>query len=376
MFRDMYGRNPSGAAFAPGRVEVLGNHTDYNGGYVLSAAIDKGTYVLAARQGGDTLTLDVLADANRVTASLSSIKRNEDRNWSNYLLGVIDQILTMRRAPKLSGMLFGVHGDVPIGAGLSSSAALEVATALAIQELFPFEVDSMGLAQMCQRAENDFVGVKCGLLDQFSSVFGRKDHLLFLDCLTLEYDALPIGGNDVTLVVCDCMVKHELTGGEYNERRAQCESAASKLGKKLLRDVTPDMLEMGKELLTEVEYKRARHIVLEDERVLEARAAILAGNIHTLGRLMTESHESSRDYFENSTPELDRLSEIARELPGCYGARLTGGGFGGSVLSLVESGKAREFGREIAARYAKTIDQTPHVFLCRIGNGAHTVPIG
>jgi galactokinase len=375
MFRKLHGRDAEGAAFAPGRVEVLGNHTDYNGGYVMSAAIDKGTCVLAFRQDGSALTFDALADPDRATGTLSNIVRNERHSWSNYLLGVIDQISGLPSNPKLGGMTFGVHGDVPIGAGLSSSAALEVATALAVRSLFPFEIKPMDIARLCQRAENEFVGVKSGLMDQFSSVFGRKDHLLFLDCLTFENEALPMGGSDVSLVVCDCMVKHKLTGGEYNERRAQCESAAVKLGKTLLRDVTPEMLEAGKDRLTETEYKRAKHVVLEDERVLAARSAVRIGNIEKLGKLMTQSHESSRDYFENSTVELDKLAEIAWSISGCHGARLTGGGFGGCVLSLVESSKADDFGKEIEERYAKVIGKTPNVFLCRIGNGAHQITV-
>jgi galactokinase len=375
-FKKLFGINPGGAACAPGRVEVLGNHTDYNGGYVMSAAIDRRTVVVGARRPGDGIELRILGGDGRAESSLAGIARDERNTWANYLLGPIEQIMKLPQAPALGGMALGIYGDVPLGSGLSSSASLEVATALAVQSLYPFEIGKMELAQLCQRAENEFVGVKCGLLDQFSSVFGRPDHLLYLDCLTLHEEVLAIGGSDASLVVCNSMIKHELTGGEYNERREECESAARKLGQTRLRDVSVSMLEAGRSKLTEKEYKRARHIVHEDDRVLEARAAVGAGDLRAVGRLMSESHLSSRDYFENSTPELDSLSEIARSLPGCHGARLTGGGFGGCVLSLVDTGQAEPFAKLLAQTYGARIGRIPEVFVCRIGDGARQLDIG
>ena len=362
------------AAIAPGRVEVLGNHTDYNGGYTLSAAIDKRTCVVSAARGGSELIRMNVLDLNQYAESaLDELKHDDQEPWANYVLGVLDQLQKLDFQPKLIPLALGIDGRVPLGAGVSSSAALEVATALAARQHVPFNLDSMELAKLCQRAENQFVGVPSGLMDQFSSVFGVANHLLFLDNRTLEHEAVSLGDNPAAFVVCNSMVKHALTGGEYKSRRDECESAAAKLGKKQLRDVTLELLESGKPKLTDNEYKRASHIVHEDERVLQAREALRSGDLATLGRLMNESHESSRTLFENTTPELDRLSDMARKLPGCYGARMTGGGFGGAVLALVDANAAEQFSSDIKEQYGQTIDKEPEVFVCRIADGAREI---
>ncbi len=361
------------AAIAPGRVEVLGNHTDYNGGYTLSAAIDKRTCVVAARGGSELVRMNVLDLDQYAESSLGQLKHDDNEPWANYVLGVLEQLTQLDAHPTLIPMALGIDGRVPLGAGVSSSAALEVATALAVRKHVPYAIDSMDLAKLCQRAENHFVGVPSGLMDQFSSVFGVADHLLFLDNLTLEHEAISLGDHPAAFVVCNSMLKHALTGGEYKSRRDECESAAAKLGKKQLRDVTPELLESDKPKLTENEYKRAAHVVHEDERVLQAREALRAGDLAKLGQLMNESHESSRTLFQNTTPELDRLSDMARKLPGCYGARMTGGGFGGAVLALIDPAVAEQFSADIKEQYGKTIDQEPEVFICRIADGAREI---
>lgn len=370
-FTEKFGLKPTAVAVAPGRVEVLGNHTDYNGGFILSAAIDKYTGVAIAPQDGDLLTI-FAADMNETSEqSTASLNHDAVNKWADYPVGVISEILRLPNTPKIGGAKLAIHSDVPLGAGLSSSAALEVSTALAVQHLDYFYIGKMELAQLCQRAENQFVGVSSGLMDQFSSVFGERNSLLFLDCRSLAHSEIPLRGTTpVKLVVCNSMVKHALTGGEYNSRRAECMSAAKKLGHELLRDVTAEALEAGKDKLTELEYKRARHIVTENDRVLKATHAAASGDMQTLGQLMSESHASSRDNFENSTKELDKLVEIARSLAGCFGARLTGGGFGGAVLALVDANKADEFCHNIADQYGAWLGKTPDVFECQVSAGA------
>ena len=234
-YQEQFGSRPTAAALAPGRVEIMGNHTDYNGGYVLPAALDRGTAVVGEATGDDTITLFAADFGRRAVFSANDIKRDPQNSWASYVLGVVQQ-LQMHGVP-MGGFRAVLRSDVPAGAGLSSSAALEVATAFFLQQLFPYDMDPMEIARLCQRAENQFVGVNCGILDQFSSVFGRADGLLFLDCLTLEHDSVQMGRDDIAIVICDSAVKHALTGGDYNTRRAECMAAAAHFGKPLLREV-------------------------------------------------------------------------------------------------------------------------------------------
>lgn len=370
---DRFGHRPTRAAFAPGRVEIMGNHTDYNGGFVLPAALDKGTVVVGEAVAGEEITL-VAADFRREAVfSARALERNPQHSWANYVLGVVEQL--QRLGVPVGGFRAVLASDVPNGAGLSSSAALEVSTALFLQQLFPFEAAPMELARLCQRAENEFVGVQCGILDQFSSVFGQQDSLLFLDCLTLEHATVQMGRSDLAVVICDSLVKHALTGGDYNTRRAECMAAAAHFGKTLLRDVSWEEFAARENELPENQRKRARHILTEDQRVLAMREAIAGTDTERVGQLLAEGHASCRDLFENSTPEIDFLVDAATQIDGCAGAKLTGGGWGGCTVNLVEAAAVPEFSRELAARYKTQTGRTAPVYACRAGQGARAVEV-
>jgi galactokinase len=354
-------------AYAPGRVELLGNHTDYNQGYVLSAAIDRGVTLVGEATGSPSTTLHSVALEQSYETSSDRLVPNEEHEWANYPLGVLD--VFQKEGLPVCGFRAEIESTLPLGAGLSSSAALEVSTAKLLEKIFGFTLDPLRLAKLCRRAENEFVGVNCGLLDQVSSVFGKAGHAIFLDCRreTVETTPFPAG---VALLITHCGVAHRLSGGEYNERREQCFDAASRMGVEALRDVSSAQLEAARESLPRLSYLRAAHIVGENERVLQGVELLRAGDVKAFGALMFASHESSRVNFENSTPELDALVEIARTLPGVLGSRLTGGGFGGATVTLLESDKATAVAEALAGRYHEKTGFTAHTYLCAIADGA------
>ena len=354
--------------YAPGRVELLGNHTDYNEGVVLSAAIDRGVTLAGERTGSSRVTLYSATLGLTQEADASALSPSAEHEWTNYLLGVLD--VFQKNGLPVSGFSARIESNLPLGAGLSSSAALEVSTALLLQKLFGLSLDRLTIAKLCRRAENEFVGVNCGLLDQVSSAFGKAGHAIFLDCRseTVETTPFPEG---VELLITQCGVPHRLSGGEYNERRLQCFDAAARLGAKALRDVTSAQLEAGKAILPDLSYRRAAHVVGENERVLRGVEFLRNGDVASFGALMFASHESSRHNFENSTPELDTLVEIARELPGVLGSRLTGGGFGGATVTLLERDKAQAVQEALVAKYHERTGNTAHAHLCEIADGAH-----
>jgi galactokinase len=354
-------------AYAPGRVELLGNHTDYNQGYVLSAAIDRGVTLRGDATGSEQVVLHSSALEQSYEASADRLVPSEDHEWANYLLGVLD--VFRKEGLPVSGFRAEIESTLPLGAGLSSSAALEVSTAKLLEKIFGFTLDPLTLAKLCRRAENQFVGVNCGLLDQVSSVFGKAGYAIFLDCLleTVELNPFPAG---VALLITHCGVAHKLTGGEYNERREQCFDAAARMGVSALREVSSAQLEAARENLPRLSFLRAAHIVGENERVLRGVDLLRSGDVAGFGELMFASHDSSRMNFENSTPELDTLVEIARDLPGVLGSRLTGGGFGGATVTLLESDKATAVAEELADRYHARTGFTAHTYLCAIADGA------
>jgi galactokinase len=372
-YKSRFAADPDAAAAAPGRVEILGNHTDYNGGLVLAAAIDRTTAVVGSRTDGSAI-VTVAADlGDEATFDAKAIKGDDAHAWASYVLGVADQL--QKAGVDVGGFNVAVSTDVPVGAGLSSSAALEVATAMLLKQLYPYEMAKLDMARLCQRAENLFVGVSSGLLDQFSSTFGEKDSLLFLDCTTFENRAVKLAKAGVSLVICDSMVKHSLTSGHYNERRAECEAAAAHFGKTILRDVDPAEFEARKGELPDDVRKRAEHVFGENQRVKDGIAAAERGDLAALGAAMSGSHESSRTMFENSTPELDFLVATAKTLDGCYGARLTGGGWGGATVNLVDDRAVEAFRADLAARYEAHTGKVPNVFVCAIGDGARAVAL-
>jgi galactokinase len=353
-------------AYAPGRVELLGNHTDYNEGFVLSAAIDRRVTITGRATGFSSVALHSATLGESFKADTASLAPDAAHEWVNYPLGVLD--VFQKEGLPVSGFQAEISSDVPLGAGLSSSAALEVATGMLLQKLFGFSLDPLRLARLCRRAENDFVGVQCGLLDQVSSVFGKAGHLIFLDCRKETVELKPFPTGFAFLITGG--VPHRLAGGEYNERRLQCFDAASRLGVPALRDVTSAQLEAARESLPPLSYRRAAHVVGENERVLAGVEALERGDVAGFGALMFASHESSRTNFENSTAELDTLVEIARGLPGVLGSRLTGGGFGGATVTLVEIGQAAAVAEAITTGYRARTGSKVQTSLCKIAGGA------
>ncbi len=337
--------------YAPGRAEVLGNHTDYNDGLVLSIAVDRGTTIKGAPRYDGKIKLIASDLQEEILLDLSEIRPQVTKEWGNYVLGVYDQFVKRGVPPK--GFEIEISSNLPMGAGLSSSAALEVATALFLQQLYQTRFDKLELAKIGQAAEHQFVGVKCGLLDQISSLFGKKDHLIYIDCRTFEVRTIPIPSG-VQFVIANSKVKHALVTGEYNERRESCEAAAKSLEVRALRDVTPEFLEKNRVRLSLNALKRARHVVGEIDRVQRAEKALEKSEIAAFGKLMWESHESSVQNFENSCQALDHLITASKKVKGCYGGRLSGGGFGGATVNLVESGAVESFTQKMTQAWKTT----------------------
>lgn len=348
------------SGYAPGRVELLGNHTDYNQGVVLAAAIDRGLTVTGTRRSDAIITIASEFSNSHVEIPPGHRSPHPAASWANYPLGVVQQFELAGH--RIGGFDATVSGDVPAGAGLSSSAALEVATAGFLMALFSIRLEPMAVAKLCQRAENDFVGVRSGLLDQATSVFGRANHVVHLDFQSEEIRTIPFS-RTVSLVIAHSGAKHQLLQSEYNTRREECAAAAKALGVLSLRKVSSAQLEAARRSLDPILFRRAAHIVGENERVTRAVEALKQDDAATLGSFMNASHESSRTNFENSTPALDHLVAIARALPGVLGSRLTGGGFGGGTVTLVETEAAGDAARELA-RYS------PVAFVCRTADGA------
>ena len=360
-FRSRFGRDPDWLVRAPGRVNLIGEHTDYNEGFVLPMAIDRAVWIgLRAREGGAVVaaSLDFGEEKSFTLDGLG----HEDDGWWEYLKGVAWALGQAHH--RLGGWEGVVAGDVPIGAGLSSSAALEMAAARAFAAVSGLAWDPVAMAKLARRAENEWVGVGCGIMDPLIIGAGRQGHATLIDCRSLEMRPAPLPPGTVVAVL-DTSTRRELTGSAYNERRAQCEEAARALGVRALRDVTAaDLVERGS-VLRDVVRRRARHIVTENARTLAAANAMKDHDAFRLGRLMNESHLSMRDDFEISTPALDAMVECARSAAGCYGARMTGGGFGGCVVALVESGAAPAFLDAVARLYRDRTRLEPALHLCR-----------
>jgi len=352
-------------AYAPGRVELLGNHTDYNEGVVLGAAIDRGLTVI-----GETRDDDLISISSTMMGSVeiprAHLGQQKAGHWANYALGVA-AALSALNVPIMS---FSVHvdGNLPAGCGLSSSAALEVATTLLLLKLSDREMPRFEIAKVCQRAEHQFVGVQSGLLDQVCSIFGRAKHAVFFDARSEEVRTIQFPKR-TALVIANSGRKRELINGLYNERRKETRAAAEGLGVRALRDVSGDALAKSK--LPPQLRRRAAHIVGENERVWRGLDLLAADDGPGFGALMNESHESSRLNFENSTPELDLLVDIARQLPAVWGARLTGGGFGGATANLCEEEQAEQVAKELARQYTRRTKIQSQTFVCRIAEGAH-----
>ena len=372
----LHGEAPACVSFAPGRVEILGNHTDYNGGYVLSVALDLGISIAAGPSREDQRQVEIWSEAFReqVGFSIDRIIR-EEGSWANYPKGVLVEL--QRVGVPLRGFRMAVLSSLPMGAGISSSAALELATAEAAYGLFGGRPRrAMEEAELCQRAEASFAGVPCGLLDQYSSRFGKKDHVLFLDCATLRNLQVSMGRKDLRIVIADTGEKHALVDGKYAALRESCERAAKTFADVLdhevrfLRDVTLAELKVHGDALLPEDRPRAEHVICENERVLRGLAAIRSKQYDELRRLMLASHASSSSLFGNSTAALDFLVEAASSLPGFLGGKLSGGGFGGSTVNLVEKGAIEGFTGELSRRFEKKFSRQLRWIESGIGDGA------
>jgi galactokinase len=360
---------------APGRVNLIGEHTDYNEGFVLPAAIGFSCWVAIASRDDRKLVLYSENCGESVEADLDDLKSHATRNWADYPLGVAWALGQAGNACR--GANIYISGDVPLGAGLSSSAAIEVSVGYALLDTLHHPIDRTRLAIVCQRAENEFVGARCGIMDQFTSCYGRKGHALLLDCRSLEFQlvALP---PEVHLVVCNTMVRHELAANEYNARRAECEEGVRGLGEVLpsirsLRDVTLAQLEEHRSRLNGTIYKRCRHIIAENDRVCQAASAFQTGEVGDLFQLMADSHRSLRDDFAVSCRELDIMVEIASRQRGIYGARMTGGGFGGCTINLVDAAESLEFQRRVTAEYESATGLRPDIYVCEASQGVEAI---
>jgi galactokinase len=335
-FRRVFGSEPK-LYRAPGRVNVIGEHTDYNDGFVLPAALELATVAAVAPRSDRKLRVRTLLTNETLEFDLDDANPTPRKDWSDYVRG--EALMLERAGHKLTGVDMLLDSNVPVGSGLSSSAALEVVVGYALLTTAGIAVDLKQLALTSQRAENDFVGMRCGIMDQFISCQGEKGKALLLDCRSLEYRLLPLPEN-VRLVICNTMVKHELAAGEYNKRRAECDEGVRQLAQRIngvsaLRDVTMSQLESAGQDLPEVIYRRCRHVISENARVEQAAAALERGDLDEFGRLMGESHRSLRDDYEVSCHELDLMVSFANSLPGTFGARMTGGGFGGCTVNMV-----------------------------------------
>ena len=361
---------------APGRVNLIGEHTDYAEGFVMPAAIDFATLAAISPRTDGKIALysenygeERHFDVSAVTTMKAS------KHWTDYPLGVVSILAS--EGHTIPGFSMSLWGDVPLGSGLSSSAALEVATALAVLSVLKASYPGPQLARLCQRAENEFVGSSCGIMDQFISANGRKDHAMLLDCRDLSFKLAPIPPQ-VALVIANTMVKHSVTGGDYPTRRAEVEAACAVIAShrprvKFLRDATVDDLEQWGNEMSPESLKRARHVITENLRTVAFAEALEKGNMSEVGRLMAEAHASYSQDFEGSCIEADAMVELAQDLPGLIGARLTGGGFGGCTINLVEQSEASAFAQALGALYAGQFGIVPQIHICHASDGARAL---
>lgn len=357
---------------APGRVNLIGEHTDYNDGFVMPVAIGFYTWVAASLRHDRVLHARSEDFDETVDLNLGGLSGPPSKHWSDFVRGVA--AVLQDRGSSLNGTNLIIQGQVPMGAGLSSSASLEVAIGLALLSVSHAELKQLDLVKACQHAEHEYVGTRCGIMDQFVAVFGSEGHALMLDCRSLEYQTLVIP-SDVKLVICNSMVRHDLASGEYNRRRADCETAVKLFRQTMpqvraLRDVSSADLEKCKSKLSEEIFRRCRHVISENTRVLDAAEALRSSDLHAFGKLMYKSHHSLRDDYEVSCRELDLLVEIAASCEGAYGSRMTGGGFGGCTITLVRSASVDSFREKIAKTYTAETGLTPDVYVCSAAQGA------
>ncbi|NIM04162.1 MAG: galactokinase [Armatimonadetes bacterium] len=361
-------------AWAPGRVNLIGEHTDYNDGYVFPMALELGVAVHFRPRKDDKVRLYAANPGEVGEFSLSSIARSDTQPWLNYPMGVAKELL--QAGADLKGLEGVIDGNLPIGAGLSSSAALEVASALAFLQAAGEAMEPLELARLCRRAENDFVGLNCGIMDQFIALFARTGTALFLDTRSLDHqNVLLPSTNEYVVMICDSQVKHSLATSQYNLRHRECEEALKLLKLhlphiKALRDVSIQEFCAHRDALPQPLSRRAEHVIFENDRTLRAREALANADVQSFGRLMDDSHESLRDLYEVSCAELDLLVDSARKIPGVMGSRMTGGGFGGCTVSLVEARREEEFCDKLSSRYKGVTGLECHIFVSKAAGAA------
>jgi galactokinase len=375
-FAYRFGRAPT-VSRAPGRVNLIGEHTDYNDGFVMPAALEFATLTAASQRPDRRLRVYSMIMDETCEFDLDSPPPGPTGEWSDYILGVA--LILESTGRNLSGADLIVWSDVPIGAGLSSSAALEVSCAHALLTESGLPFDPIEIAQLCQRAENDFVGMRCGVMDQYISCCGVAGHALLIDCRSLESRHVAIAPN-LRLLIANSRVRHQHAGGEYNLRREACEEGVSLLSRYLgpiqaLRDVTTKQLEAKRRKLPELIYRRCRHIVTENARVLEAERALGSGDLVACGRAMNASHVSMRDDFEITCPEVDMLAGLAQTVKGVYGSRMTGGGFGGCTISLIEASAVDKASQILTDGYRIGMGRDVDIYVCAPSDGARLIPV-
>ncbi len=360
---------------SPGRVNLIGEHTDYNNGFVMPAAINKAIYMAVSRRDDALihivsldLELSYLGDTDNVAPS--------SLHWPDYILGVVQQIQALGHRVGGFNCVFG--GDIPLGAGMSSSAALECATAFSLNELFGLKMDPLTMVKLSQKAENEFVGVQCGIMDQFASMFGRKNHVIRLDCQSLAYEYAPFNTDGIRIVLLDTNVKHSLASSEYNTRRKQCEAGVALIQAALpqvksLRDATPEMLDKYVAPVDELVYRRCQYVVEENLRLLAASEDLKKGDIDAFGKKMFATHDGLSRKYEVSCPELDFLVEQVKGRTGVIGSRMMGGGFGGCTINLVREEVIDELVEELTPVYAKAMNKELKVYIGQIENGTSLI---
>ena len=364
--------------FAPGRVNLIGEHTDYNGGHVFPCALTLGTYAVARKRDDRVLRFysENFASLGVIETSLDDLVPDEKADWTNYPKGVMWTF--EKRGYKLpQGLDIAIYGDIPNGSGLSSSASLEVLTGIVLKDMFEFDKITMPeIAQIGQYSENNFNGCNCGIMDQFASAMGKKDNAIFLDTNTLEYEYAPVVLPDAKIVITNSKVKHSLVDSAYNDRRSECETALEELKSEMpivtLGDLTEAEFEAHKDTIKDpVRQLRAKHAVYENQRTIRAVAALKANNIEEFGKLMNESHVSLKNDYEVSCEEIDILVDLAWEIPGVIGSRITGGGFGGCTVSIVKNDAVDTFIEKVGNGYKEQTGNTAEFYVVEVGDGAH-----
>ncbi|MFN2458985.1 MAG: galactokinase [Chitinophagaceae bacterium] len=369
-FRNIFNEEPL-VVRSPGRVNIIGEHTDYNNGFVLPAAIDKAIYVAVTKRNDDSINLYSDDFDELVDFHLQQLQPEAGR-WTNYVLGVVDQLL--KHGYTLQGFNLAVGGDVPIGAGLSSSAAVECSTIFALNEIFNLNISKLEMVKRAQKAEHEFSGVMCGIMDQFASMYGKKDHVIKLDCLTLDYEYVPLKLDGIKVVLLNTNVKHSLASSEYNTRRAQCEEGVTLVKKHFsevtsLRDVTLDMLDKHVAPVDELIYQRCKYVIEENLRLLAATEDLKAGNIEALGQKMFQTHEGLSKQYEVSCKELDFLVNAVSNDADVLGARMMGGGFGGCTINLIKEDAVGKVIEKVGNAYSENMQKETTTYTTQIEDG-------